>query len=135
MHPIATDKRTKARDIVIETLEDSLALDKADIKMQSKLCADLDMESIDELDIQFEIEAATGREAQDLFGQGLPLAAERYKMAYSPESMEVIRTKMSHFYNAMSPEERKVFELERIPTQFRKSWNVAGLVNYVERII
>jgi hypothetical protein len=123
---------SQARKIVKKVLEDALAVDRKSIGPRNTLCGTMGMESIDELDIAFKIECATGRKTPNLFQCDLPNPPTEYSTGlYKPESMTAIRKGMPHFYNAMSPEDKAAFDRERKPIQFRNAWNVDGLVALV----
>lgn len=124
--------KAQAREIVLDVLEDVLALDRSAIGPRNTLQGGLGMESIDTLDIMFNLECKTGVRGLDPFGQQIPLKTDPRTQIYTQESMAKIRDQMSHFYNAMSPTDREAFDQQRSSMQFQRAWNVDGLVAYVE---
>lgn len=71
-------------DTVISTVANSLALDKDEIKEQSRLIADLGMDSLDFVDIIFTLEQSFGTKVRDSELNKL-LRPDKAKLAQMPE--------------------------------------------------
>lgn len=130
--PERNPHRDQAREIVLNTLSQTLVLDRGAIGPRNTLCSGLGMESIDPFDLVFKLECATGIKGLDPFGQKIRLQIDPQTHKYTIESMKMIRDQMSHFYNAIPAQDRAKFDEQRSPKQFQNAWNVEGLVSYVE---
>lgn len=125
--------RDKATEIVYSTLQYALGIDREEISPNSRLKKDLGMESLDEIDILLKLEIAANMGRSRIFETRPTHEINMYERdeRYSQEMMRLIKTDLSHFYNALPEDVRVKFEATRSPKLFADERNVQGLIDYV----
>lgn len=114
---------------VREVLEDALGVDEDEVQPESRLTTDLGAESIDFLDISFQLEKAFGFKIQqgEMFPENVAQDPDYVQDGrVTPQGLAELKKKLPHF-------DFSEFEKDPQLTRIGDVFTVDSIVNYVER--
>lgn len=121
--------RDKIFQKVREVLEDALGVDEDEVQPESRLTTDLGAESIDFLDISFQLEKAFGFKIQqgEMFPENVAQDPDYVQDGrVTPQGLAELKKKLPHF-------DFSEFEKDPQLTRIGDVFTVDSIVNYVER--